>query len=176
MVDPATATGLVLGVVPLIISALENYESIIQPVKIFTSTYRDEVERFRNQLKIEQSRFREECKWLLKTVLASDQPQIMIKNTQHFLWQDQQNLEAELRVRLNENYEACEAALHSIIDVQARILKDTKDIDILMKEVCSLPLASHHKPEKMLDIVGIRSIEHDQGDNVGVFILLFEGK
>lgn len=131
----AEAAGLVLGVIPLIISALENYDSIFQPVKVFTSTYQAEVERFRGQLKMERNRFREECKWLLKSVLASDHTQVMVKDAQHPLWHNYHSLDAELRVRLDENYETCEAALKAIVDVLGRILDDTKNIDILMKEV-----------------------------------------
>lgn len=131
----AEAAGLVLGVIPLMISAFENYDSIFQPVKIFTSTYQLEVEKFRGELKIERNRFREECKWLLKSVLASNHTKVMVKDAQHPLWQNYQSLDAELRVRLDENYEACEAALKAIVAVLARVLDDTKNIDILMKKV-----------------------------------------
>lgn len=131
----AETAGLVFGVIPLIISALENYDSIFQPVKIFTSTYQAEVGRIQEQLKIEQTVFREECNWLLQSVLASNHAQVMVKDVRNPLWHDCQSLDAGMRVRLDENYEACEAALKTIVDVLGRILDDTKDIDLLMKKV-----------------------------------------
>ena len=131
----AETAGLVLGVIPLIISAIENYDSIFQPVKIFTSTYQVEVEQFRSELLVEQINFREECKWLLKSVLASDEIRLMVKDAQHPLWQNYQSLDDQLGERLNDNYQACEAALKLIVGVLGRILDDTKDIDILLKDV-----------------------------------------
>ena len=151
----AEAAGLVFGVIPLIISALQNYDSIFQPVKIFTSTYQAEVMRFREQLQIEQTRFREECNWLLKSVLASDHIQVMVKDAQHPLWQNYQYLDAQLRVRLDENYEACEAALKAIVDVLGRILDDTKDINILMKKVRLLSVICPPGLD-VLDVIDLR--------------------
>ena len=136
----AETAGLVLGVIPLIISAIENYDSIFQPVKIFTSTYQVEVKKFRDDLFVERNRFREECKWLLKSVLSSDDTRSMVKDAQHPLWQNYRSLDDQLGERLNDNYEACEAALKSIVDVLGRILDDTKNIDILMKDVRRLSI------------------------------------
>ena len=88
MVDPVTSAGLVLAVVPLIISALENYEYTFQPIIIFSSRYRREVERFQKTLKVQKVLFAEECLLLLQNV-TSDQGKYMIHNLRHSLWQDE---------------------------------------------------------------------------------------
>ena len=46
--DPATAAGITLTVIPLIVSALENYEYTFHPRIIFSHRYRKEIDKFLN--------------------------------------------------------------------------------------------------------------------------------
>ena len=51
--DPVTAAGLALAIVPLMISALENYEYTFQLIIIFSHRYKREIERFQNALRVQ---------------------------------------------------------------------------------------------------------------------------
>ena len=132
MIDPATTAGLALAVVPLMISALENWEYTFRPIIIFAHRYRSEVENLQNELKVQAIGFANECCFLLESV--SDHGSDMINNLQHWSWQDPR-LEGKLQERLNENYEACRSSLQLIDGTLKDILKDTKTLEILLQQV-----------------------------------------
>jgi len=131
--DPATAAGLALAVVPLMIFALENYEHAFQPIIIFTRRYRREVERFQMALKVQKIVFQNECCLLLDRVQLS-QGDVMIDDLTHPLWQDS-NLEDRIRLQLDESYDACISSLFLINQVLAEILKETGTLEILAQKV-----------------------------------------
>ena len=135
--DPATAAGLALGIFPLLISILENYHSILRPIKILSKDYSKEVLRFRKQLRVAHTNFQSECEWLLKSLDVSSETGPMIRNTQHSGWNDAQLLDGHLRARLNDTYDACVAALSLIADLLADIGARTKDLDLLLEPVSS---------------------------------------
>ena len=68
--DPVTAVGLTLAVLPLIIAALENFEYTCQPIIIFSRRYRREIERFQNALKVRKVTFENECSFLVDNVTS----------------------------------------------------------------------------------------------------------
>ena len=70
MVDPATAAGLGLAVVPLIISALENYEDTFKFFIIFTRKYKKEVEDFQDALRVQKTDFDNQCLFLVQNVTS----------------------------------------------------------------------------------------------------------
>ena len=132
MVDPATAAGLALAAIPLMISALENYEYTFQPIIIFSRRYRKEVERLQDALRIQKADFGNECCFLLESV--SHCGNSMINDLHHQSWQDQ-GLEDKLKIRLEENYDACVSALRLINIILREILEQTKTLDILLEKV-----------------------------------------
>ncbi len=131
--EPATAAGLALAILPLIVAALENYEYTFQPVIIYSSRYRKEVKKFQDQLKVENFVFRHECHLLLRDV-TSDDIKSMLDNPKHVLWSNKE-LEARLEGQLNECCEACISALRLINEVLQDIAKSTGALDILLDEV-----------------------------------------
>lgn len=132
--DPVTAAGLALAVVPLVISALENYEYTLQPIVIFSRRYRKEIKRFQDALKVQKVDFANECCLLLHSVTCN-RGNVMVDDLQHMLWQEG-GLEDRLKARLNESYDACVTALSLINTLLADILKETKILDILNEKVC----------------------------------------
>ena len=132
--DPVTGVTLALGIIPLIISALENYKYTFQPIYIFTRHYRKEVERFQNVLKVQRVRFANECCFLLH-IVTSNRGQVMINDLEHALWRDE-NLEEQLKARLLDSYDGCVSALALINDALKEILKETKTLDIVLQKVC----------------------------------------
>ena len=144
MADPATIAGLTLAVIPLIVSALENYEHTFQPIIIFSKRYRKEVEKFQKALKVQKVNFANECTFLLHSV-TSNQGNLMIEDFEHPLWQDG-DLERRLKSRLSDSYYGCVSSLALINDVLREILEDTKSLDILLQKVgIVFVLTTHHK-------------------------------
>lgn len=133
MADPATAAGLALAVIPLIISALENYEYTFQPIIIFSKRYRKEVEKFQKALKVQKVNFANECTFLLHSV-TSNRAHSMIDDLEHPLWRDS-DLESRLRERLSDSYDGCVSSLSLINDILEEILQDTKALEILLQKV-----------------------------------------
>lgn len=131
--DPATGIGLGLAVIPLTISALENYEYTFQPIIIFSRHYRKEVERFQNALKVQRVSFANECCFLLHSV-TSNHGNVMINDPGHALWRDK-NVEEQLKARLVDSYDGCVSALSLINGALTEILKETKTIDIVLQKV-----------------------------------------
>ena len=141
MADPTVIAGLTLAVAPLIISALENYEYTLQPILIFSRGCQKEVQRFQDALKVQRRDFENECCFLLHSVTNADQGRTMIKNRRHSSWGDD-DLEAQLRYRLDRNYDACVSALQLINRILTEILEETKHFDILQQKV----LIHHNLP------------------------------
>ena len=135
MADPAPAAGLALAVTPLIVSALENYEYIFQPIIIFSKRYRKVVEKFQKALKVQRVKFANECTFLLHSV-TSNRGNLMIDDLEHALWRDR-DLENRLRDRLSDSYDACVSSLSLINEILLEILKDTKTLDTLLQKVRS---------------------------------------
>ena len=131
--DPATAAGLALAVVPLMISALENYEYTFQPIIIFRKRYKKEVERFQNALKVQRVDFENECCFLLHSVTLN-RGKVMVEDLGHALWQDE-DLENRLTAQLGDAYQGCGAALSLINNLLIEILEETRTLDIVRKKV-----------------------------------------
>lgn len=134
--DPATAAGLALAVVPLMISALENYEYTFQPIIIFSHRYKREIERFQCALKVQRVDFANECAFLLHAV-TSNRGSVMIDDLRHPLWEDA-DLEDRMKINLNDCYAGCVSALSLINNILTEILKETKTLDILLQRVSIL--------------------------------------
>ena len=66
--DVVTAAGLAIGIIPLTISALENYEYTFQSIIIFSRRYKKEVKQFQQALSIQAEILASECCLLLHCV------------------------------------------------------------------------------------------------------------
>lgn len=125
--------GLALAVLPLIVSALENYEYTFQPLLIFSHRHQREIERLQHSLRVQKATFANECCFLLHSV-TSNRGNAMLDDLRHPLWQDE-DLEIQLKERLEKNYDACVSALSLIDTLLKDILKETKIFDILKQRV-----------------------------------------
>ena len=125
--------GLTVGIVPLIISALENYERTFQPLIIFSRDCRKEVERFLLTLRVQRTAFTNVCQLLLSVVTArrNDIPR-MFNDNRHPLWQDQ-TFRDELRSRLGESFNACEAAVTLVQQALRQIIEKYGGLEILVR-------------------------------------------
>ena len=134
MGEPATAAGLALAVVPLIISALENYQNVFEPFIIFKKKYKEEVKRFQDLLRVQNQTFCNECGFLLDGIAGAGYD--MVDNRDHWRWQDPE-LEIKLRSRLDKNYDACVAAVRRVRVILDEILDETKTLEILQQKKVS---------------------------------------
>lgn len=133
MVDPATAAGLSLAIVPLIISALENYEHTFRVFIIFARKYEKEVRAFQDALRVQKTDFDNQCLFLLESVSSHGHDLIV---SDPLRWsRNEQELEDRLKALLEQNYDACVSALRLIDGVLTDILEQTKTLDILLQQV-----------------------------------------
>ncbi|KAK6501617.1 hypothetical protein TWF481_009452 [Arthrobotrys musiformis] len=94
--------GLVLGAIPLVISALEHYEDIIGPVKAFTK-YRGELGHAIRELRNHHTSFEQSIEVLLRPITTDQELSAMIDNTDSDLWQDP-DIDHQLKKSLGRAY------------------------------------------------------------------------
>lgn len=81
--------GLVLGVLPLIISTLEHYEDGLRPFTNYRN-FTSKAQRIYDELQIERTIFRTECQLLLSTVAEREVVSKMLDEPNHPSWNDQE--------------------------------------------------------------------------------------
>ncbi len=146
--DPATAAGLTLGVLPLILSALENYDRIFQPLIIFTRSCRKEAEYFQLALRVQRTAFKNACRLLLysATEYKLAVPDMLSGSQHQHLWRDRRFRE-RLEAQLGDSFEACVAAL--------TLVKQTLDYLILRYDGVGLLLRDQVLFIQSMDILSL---------------------
>jgi hypothetical protein len=135
MADPVTAAGLALAVIPLLISAFENYEITFKP---FVTYYRHvkEVERFLARLGIQRTIFLNECELLFMAVSNGSSLSEVFRDPNHSSRTDEQ-ISKRLQDLLGSSYNTCISTLHLINDTLNKITLETKDFQHLLEDkVC----------------------------------------
>ncbi|KAL9580258.1 MAG: hypothetical protein Q9203_006375 [Teloschistes exilis] len=105
--------GLVLGAIPLVISALEHYEDIIGPTKTFFK-FQGELDCAIRELRNQHTLFEQSIEVLLRPITTDQQLSEMIDNTKSKLWQDP-DIEQELRSNLGTAYASY---MRTVSDIQ----------------------------------------------------------
>lgn len=135
MADPITAAGLVLAVVPLLISAFENYEITFQPFVTYFKHVK-EVERFLARLGIQRTIFLNECELLFMTVSNGPSFSEVLRDPDHPSRKDEQ-ISKRLQDLLGSSYNACVSTLQLINENLKKITLETKDFEHLLEDkVC----------------------------------------
>ena len=127
----AEAAGFTLAVLPLLISAVENYEVVFRPLVTYCR-YAKEAERFTNRLKAQKTVFRNECHLLLSSVC--DQPQevdAMLNVSEHPLHSDM-DIDTRILKLLDSSYDTCMSTLKLINDTLEEIGEETKGFGALI--------------------------------------------
>jgi len=133
--DPATITGLVLGVLPLLISAAENYEITFQPFVTYRRHIR-EVARLNTQRSI----FHNECQLLLCEV--DQNLNDILGDPNHISRRDEQ-LSGRIQQLLGSSCAMCISTLNLINDTLNEITAETKGFeDLLDSKVSCFSAAS----------------------------------
>lgn len=121
--DPVTAAGIALAVLPLIVTVIEDYKAAIQPFITF-SHYRKLAREFGGSLKTQQAIFENSCLHLLCS--ATEDGPVMLENPGHRLWQDSE-LDRKLSVALKDSLEDCILVIKSIKNVLDEIRKESSE-------------------------------------------------
>ncbi|RFU25885.1 hypothetical protein B7463_g10452, partial [Scytalidium lignicola] len=116
--------GIVLGVLPLLISALEHYDDVLRPFKRYRN-FDVELKRFKDDLYSEQAIFHAESMLLLTQVTSPEIAAAMVKQYDHPSWKDAK-LENDLSKSLGTLCDACTNVITSIKDDLQRIKDDSQ--------------------------------------------------
>lgn len=140
--DPATIAGLVLGALPLLISAAENYETTFQPFVTYRRHIK-EIQRFRARLDAQRAIFYNECQLLL---LAVDQNLTEILRNPNHPSRNDDELSERLKELLGSSHDTCVSTLGLINDTLSKVMLETAGFrDVLEKKVCDF--SDHHSSE-----------------------------
>ncbi|KAJ3493122.1 hypothetical protein NLG97_g4940 [Lecanicillium saksenae] len=112
------AAGIVLGTIPLVISALEHYHDGISAVRRWRR-YQREHQHLARILKTEEVKLQNICEELLKGLVPASRIEIMIKDPFGPQWHDGQ-LDSKLKLRLHDSIDVFQTI---IIDVRASMLE-----------------------------------------------------
>jgi hypothetical protein len=130
--DPATVAGLVLAIVPLVISVCENYEVTFQPFVAYRR-HAKEVQRFTAKLEAQRAIFHNECQLLL-LALGQNLADIL-RDPYHPARHDKQ-LSQRLQGLLGSSYTTCLMTLKLINDTLDEVTEETKGFgDLIEKKV-----------------------------------------
>jgi hypothetical protein len=129
--DPATVAGLLSGVIPLLISAAENYEVTFQPFVTYRRHVK-EVQRFTARLDAQRAIFHNECQLLL---LAVGQNLTDILEDPHHPSRSDQQLSKRLEGLLGSSYNTCISTLQLINDTLEEVSTETAGFGDLLEKV-----------------------------------------
>ena len=115
-----TIVGLAIGVLPLLISAVEHYDDCLRPFVRYKKFAR-EADRFQNLLGIQRTIFKTQCRVLLAEFIEQDAASSMLNEADHPLWSDIE-LEKQFCQLLGQSKDAC----FTIIDMIEESLQDIK--------------------------------------------------
>ena len=104
--------GLTLALLPLLISAAENYDKCAAPFSRLKH-FPKEARRFLQELDIQKVIFHNQCRILLENVVDQDVAATMIQTAEHNSWRDIE-LEARLAQLLEKSRGACITTLELI--------------------------------------------------------------
>jgi hypothetical protein len=135
MADPMSAAGLGLAIVPLLISAVENYEMTFQPFVTYRRHVK-EVQRFHAKLGAQRTIFLNECELLFAAVSNSTSWADVIKDSHH-LSQNDEEISRRLEALLGSSYDTCISTLDLINHTLGKICLETKGFQDLVEDKVS---------------------------------------
>lgn len=124
--------GLVIGVLPLLISAAEHYNDCFQAFRRYRK-FTSEVKEFRQQFKIQKTIFRNQCRLFLEDAIEHDVATKMLDEKDHPYWHDSSK-EAALVEQLGGSREACVAIIKSIMQKLKGIGKESQQLESVITE------------------------------------------
>lgn len=142
--------GVALALLPLLISAAENYDRCAAPFSRFKN-FPKEARRLLQGIDIQKVIFHNQCQILLENVVDQDVAAIMIQTAEHHLWHDIE-LEARLAQILEPSRGACIATIELIGECLKAVESDCQNSSASLAEsklvgvVSKFPPASFRRP------------------------------
>jgi hypothetical protein len=125
-----TVVGLVLGVLPLLVSAAEHYDDVFRPFRRY-KRFSKELKQFQQEFLAEKTIFRNECRLLLSAFIGMDTANEMLREHYHPLRKDL-HLNKKLSDQLGASLEACQVTIRSIIEELSGIDSETRRFEQAM--------------------------------------------
>ena len=132
-----TVAGLTVGVLPLLIAAAEHYDQCFRPFVRYKRIAK-EADHFRNQLNIQRTIFRNQCRLLLEQIVEHDAASRMLKAPEDPSWHDAA-LDAKISQLLGESREACVATIEIIEQRLRHIQSESQELWIALDAECQVP-------------------------------------
>lgn len=130
--------GLVLAILPLLISTVEHYDDILRPFKRYKN-YDFEIKKFKDELASERVIFHAESLLLLSSITSYDVATKMLEERDHPSWKDS-NLESKLREFLGSSRDACENIISLIDNDLSKIREESQFFNTVICE-SSMPVS-----------------------------------
>jgi hypothetical protein len=130
--DPATIAGLTLGIIPLIISMVENYEVTFQPFITYRH-YSSEIAKFATRLNTQKAIFNNQCQLLLQATKADDFEVALdhiLKEPFHAL-RHKSPLSDQLEALLGMSLKTCVSLMQLVKNTLDEIMEETKGFQSL---------------------------------------------
>lgn len=113
--------GVVLGVIPLFVSAIEHYEDGIRPFKTLKlAIYRQELSTYRTKLSLEYALYTNTLEELLANIVPENEASSMITQGYGAVWK-QPGLDEKLKRRLGNAHTTYFLVIKQMQDVMAKI-------------------------------------------------------
>ena len=124
--------GLTLALLPLLVSAVENYDKCAAPLSRF-KRFPKEAKRFLQELDIQKVIFHNQCRLLLENVVDQEVAATMIQTAEHHFWRDI-NLEGRLAQLLEKSRGACITTIELIGERLKAIESDCQSLSASLTE------------------------------------------
>ncbi|KAH0559285.1 hypothetical protein GP486_004201 [Trichoglossum hirsutum] len=165
--------GVVLGVLPLVVSAIENYERILGPVITYRK-YSKELKTFSTELGVQKDIFQNECVWLLSELVDAKELEDMLEESSHTLrtsLREDLRLNREFSQRLGQSYQQILCVLQLIGTTLDEIYEETRDLGAGLSrperakaELVDLKAWRHHLRQKVKLSFGKPSLDRMVND------------
>lgn len=146
----AEVVGFVLGVVPLVISAIENYENILSPI-ITYRRFSKALSTFTTELEVQRAIFENECIWILSPFIQQHDIDDMMKDPSHSLRQTlktDKTLDQNVCMRFGASHKQLFSILQLIRASLDEIYEETKDLpNGLYRPVSALVFSIYVSPK-----------------------------
>lgn len=134
-------SGLVFGVIPLVLEAVKNYRRVCSTLHTFRH-YSREVRRVEKQFNVCRQIFLNECNLLLQIVAPDDYSHDMLADRSHEFWRTHAHLEEDLNKCLSDGYGACKIIILETRDMLIDLEESLSSFDVLAnhkRRVCIVP-------------------------------------
>lgn len=119
MVTGVEVAGLILGSIPLLISALEHYEEAVEPTVAFFR-WKGNLSKAINELTVIYASYEQSLRLLLKPIASAADLAKMMDDAKHPLW-SQGDVADDLRCYMKTAYDSCVLTIEEIAETLVEV-------------------------------------------------------